>query len=346
MTFEAGATGRLPSTPPDDRAAPGPTWMADWPLAHPRPTGDWTAAGPRGWARLDPERSDARSVQPADDRKLPALDRTLRRGELIGYRAGRRAVVATGDRFVKVIRPARVTRLVAIHEALVDTSGSPAVPRVADATEDGAVDLTVLRGRSLHDLIRRGADHAVLRDGASAIAALHATEPPEGLTVGTPDTATRWVGVVGRAEPGVARSLVPLATSVDAAVASATARLAQTVIVHADCHDKNLFLDRDGPGFIDLDGARLGLREEDVSNLAVHVALRALQGGSPVDVALARRDVVVAAYRRSAPLDDAALVALERAVWFRLACLYRFRANSRPLVPTLLALAHRRTLND
>lgn len=328
-------------TAPQATAESTPAWMAEWPLAHPRPTGDWTASGRHGWARLDPELGSLRRVDPADDRKLPALGRTLSRGELIGYRAGRRAVVATGDTFVKVVRPGRAPRLVAIHDALAGASGAPAVPRVAAATEDGAVDLTVVRGRSLHDLLRRGADDEVLVDAASALAALHATTPPAVLELGAPDTAIRWIGVVGRAEPGAARSLVPLATSVDGAVASATGRRAITgaVIVHGDCHDKNLFLDRDRPGFIDFDGARLGLREEDVSNLAVHVALRALQAGSPVDAALARRDVVVAAYRRSAPLDDAVLAALERAVWFRLACLYRFRSSSRPLVPTLLALA-------
>jgi Ser/Thr protein kinase RdoA (MazF antagonist) len=330
-----------------DRAAPrqttepAPAWMDEWPLAHPRPTGDWTASGRRGWARLDPELGSLRQVDPADDRKLPALARTLSRGELIGYRAGRRAVIATGDRFVKVVRPSRVSRLVAVHDALADVSGAPAVPRVAAATEDGAVDLTVVRGRSLHDLLRRGAGDAVLADAAGALAALHAIAPPAVLEHGTSDTAIRWIGVVGRAEPAAARSLVPLATSVDGAVASATDRRAGTgaVIVHADCHDKNLFLDADRPGFIDLDGARLGLREEDVSNLAVHVALRALQAGEQVGAALARRDTLVAAYRRSAPLDDLMLVALERAVWFRLACLYRFRSSSRPLVPTLLALA-------
>lgn len=111
------------------------------------------------------------------------------------------------------------------------------------------------------------------------------------------------------------------------------------MIVHGDCHDKNLFLNGVGSGFIDLDGARVRLREEDVANLAIHVALRALQTDELVEIALERRDVVIDAYAGVAPLDRAVLAVLERAVWFRLACLYRYRASGRRIVPTLLELA-------
>lgn len=318
-----------------------PAWMAEWPLAHPRPTGDWSASGPLGWARVDPERGSLRRVDPADDRKLPALGPALRRGDLIGYRVGRRAVIAAGDVFVKVVRPSRVARLVGIHDAMAGTGTALEFSHVVATTEDGSVDLSVVRGRSLHDLLRHGADTDVIAAAADALAALHAVTPPAVLERGAPDTAARWVGTVARAERGAARSLMSLAAAVDGAVAAVSRRAGgiPPVVVHGDCHDKNVFLDRDAPAFIDLDGARLGLREEDVSNLAVHVALRALQAGAPVGVALARRDALVAAYGRSAPLDDAVLMAFERAVWFRLACLYRFRSTSRPIVPTLLDLA-------
>jgi aminoglycoside phosphotransferase (APT) family kinase protein len=320
---------------------PTPPWMSNWPLAYPRATGAWTATSHRGWARLDPEHGIAHLIDPADDSKLPALASALHRGELVAYRAGRRAVVATGHGFVKVVRPARVARLVAIHEALAATSGAPAVPRVEAATEDGAIDLTIIHGRSLHDLIRRGADDGILAEGAATLAALHASTPPAVLEAGTPDTAARWVGVVGRAEPATASALAPVATHIDADVAAVTSQRAGTdpVIVHGDCHDKNLFLDPVGSGFIDLDGARLGLREEDVANLAIHVALRALQADELVEIALERRDVVIDAYARLAPLDRGVLAVLERAVWFRLACLYRFRSSGRQLVPTLRSLA-------
>ncbi|HSL56371.1 MAG TPA: phosphotransferase [Acidimicrobiales bacterium] len=316
--------------------------MLDWPTAHPRPSGDWTAVGSRGWARLEPESGHVVRADPAQDRELPALPGALRRGDLVGYRVGRRAVVASSGGFVKVLRPNRAGRLVAIHRALAAaSSGAPAFPRVEAASEDGAVDLTVVPGRSLHDLLRSGPDVGVLADAAAALAALHAIRPPALLRPGAPDTAARWVGIVARAEPGAAQAIAPMAAAIDAAVTAATTRPpgGGAVIVHGDCHDKNLFLTRAGPGFIDLDGVRLGLREDDLATLAVHVALRALQAGAPMEVAVTRRAAVIDAYRRSAPLDDAVLVALERAVWFRLACLYRFRSRGRPLVSTLLERA-------
>jgi len=320
---------------------PTPSWMSAWPRAYPHATGAWTAAGDRGWARLDPEHGIVHVVDPADDSRLPALASAMNRGELIGYRAGRRGVVATAHGFVKVVRPGRAARLVAIHEALAASSGAPAVPRVEAATEDGAIDLTIVLGRSLHELIRRGADDGVLADGAATLAALHASTPPAMLEAGAPDTAARWVGVVARAEPSTASAMAPLATCIDAEVAAAISRLIGTdpVIVHGDCHDKNLFVDRVESGFIDLDGARLGRREEDVANLAVHVALRALQADELVEIALERRDVVIDAYARLAPLDRTVTAVLERAVWFRLGCLYRFRSSGRHLAPTLLELA-------
>jgi aminoglycoside phosphotransferase (APT) family kinase protein len=333
--------GPRPATRPLQMSDPTPPWMSAWPLAYPRATGAWTAAGHRGWARIDPEHGTAHVVEPADDSKLPALASALHRGDLVAYRAGRRAVVATEHGFVKVVRPARAACLVAIHEALAATSGAPAVPQVEAATEDGAIDLTIVHGRSLHDLIRRGADDGILADSAATLAALHSSAPPSVLEAGRPDTAARWVGVVGRAEPVAARAIAPLASRIDAEIAAVTSRRTGTdpVIVHGDCHDKNLFLDRLGSGFIDLDGARLGLREEDLANLAIHVALRALQADELVAVALERRDVVIDAYARLAPIDRAVLAALERAVWFRLACLYRFRSSGRRIVPTLLELA-------
>lgn len=320
-------------------AEPTPPWMTEWPVAHPRAAGSWSVGDRRGWGRLDPERGHARSVDPADDPRLPALAHAMRRGELIGYRFGRRAVVATGHGFVKIVRPRRAAHLIAVHGHLAATSGTPAVPHVEAATDDGAIDLTVVAGRSLHDLIRRGVDDGVLADSARALASLHAGAPPAVLEAGEPDTAARWVGVVARAEPLVAESLAPIAACIDTAVAAAIGGRTDLVIVHGDCHDKNLFLGRAGPALIDLDGVRLGLREEDVANLAVHVALRAIQSGEPVGVALDRRDAVADAYGRSAPLDRTALAALERAVWFRLGCLYRFRSSGRRMVPVLLDLA-------
>ena len=85
--------------------------------------------------------------------------------------------------------------------------------------------------------------------------------------------------------------------------------------------------------------ASASAREDDVANLAVHVALRSLQAGESIGRALTRRDVLIDSYSRHAPLDDERMAATEAAVWFRLACLYRYRAAGRPLLATMLGLA-------
>lgn len=322
-------------------AGGAPPWMANWKTAYPRPTGHWALARPGAYGRLDPEAGSTAVVDPARDRRLPALDRMLPWGDLIGYRYQRRAVLAMSEGFVKVVRPSRVARLVALHRSLVDAADGALdlpVPTVVD--DEGAVRLSVVGGCSLHRLLRHGAADAVLVAAAETLVLLHGIRAPDTLEADAGDTASRWVAIVARAEPAGAAALRRLAGAIDAAAAATGAPdPTRLVVVHGDCHDKNLFVDGRRRGLIDLDGARLGAREDDVANLAVHVALRSLQAGEPMGRALARRDVVVDAYRRHAPLDREAMAVTEAAVWFRLACLYRFRSAGRPLVPTMLTLA-------
>jgi len=77
---------------------------------------------------------------------------------------------------------------------------------------------------------------------------------------------------------------------------------------------------------------------EDVANLAVHLELRLLQAGRGAGSYSHRglTEGLYRAYARRRPLDVDLLSCHERRTWFRLACLYRFRARSRHLVPSLL----------
>ncbi|MFN3219246.1 MAG: phosphotransferase [Acidimicrobiales bacterium] len=318
-----------------------PQWLTTWTTAYPRPTGTWALSRPGAFGRLDPETGAAAVVDPVRDRRLPALARIVPWGELVSYRVGRRAVVAMSEGFVKVVRPSRMARLVAVHQSLVDAAGGALdlpVPTVVDA--QGAVRLSLVGGCSLHRLLRHGAREAALVAAAETLVVLHGLRAPEILEADPGDSASRWTAIVARAEPAGATALTERAEAIDAAASAlgppAPARL---VVVHGDCHDKNLFVDGRRRGLIDLDGARLGAREDDVANLAVHVALRSLQAGEPIGRALIRQEVVVDAYRRHAPLDAERMAVTQAAVWFRLACLYRFRAAGRPLVPTMLALS-------
>lgn len=320
---------------------PAPQWLTAWATAYPRPTGTWALTRPGAYGRLDPETGSAAVVDPVRDRRLPALARIVPWGELVSYRVGRRAVVSMSEGFVKVVRPSRMARLVAVHQSLVDAADGALdlpVPMVVDA--QGAVRLSPVGGCSLHRLLRHGAGDAVLVAAAETLVVLHGLRAPDTLEVGGGDTASRWTEIVTRAEPAAAEALRVRARAIDAAAAVLGAPdPARLVVVHGDCHDKNLFVDGRRRGLIDLDGARLGVPEDDVANLAVHVALRSLQAGEPIGRALGRQEVVVDAYRRRAHLDGERMAVTEAAVWFRLACLYRFRAASRPLVPTMLTLS-------
>lgn len=323
-----------------------------WERAYPRHQGPWTVASPgRGWGRFDPEAGVATPVAPARDPDLPDLARVLAQAEeggaLVAYRVGRRAVVARPEEFIKVVRPKRRDGLVAAHQWLGEALDGAAIPvdtpRARPVDAPGAVALTPVAGVSLHHLLRAGWSARelapVLDAMARALAALHTIPPPPDLGPAPIDDPARWVDTVARADPDGASTLAPVA----AGLSPLEAR--PEVVTHGDLHDKNLFWNphRDqvggGVGLIDLDGVGLGAREDDVANLGVHLQLRALQGARPAGVGTAWRDRLHRAYRTHLPLDPDRVAAVEAHTWFRLACLYRFRAASCHLVPDLLRQA-------
>lgn len=317
----------------------GPRFMGRWPTAYPRHRGCWTLRSRDGrWGSLDPETHEIATGVPENDPELPALRGLLARGDLIGYRVGRRAVIRTPETtFLKVVRPKRLAALIRAHETATGTPSAMMVPEVLHSDPAGWVELGRVPGRSLHDALRaatpvRGGIDDICAVGR-ALAEFHQAPPSPTLTHRVLDDPARWIDTVGRIEPLARAELTRVATELP--VLTPTGGVA----VHGDLHDKNVFVARDGVGLIDLDGLGLGAPEDDVANLAVHLRLRALQAGADALLGEQRADCLYAAYSSVRPLDPVRVDAVERHTWFRLACLYRFRDGSRHLTPELLRRA-------
>lgn len=309
-----------------------------WPTAYPRHRGVWTVKGPNGrWGALDPDTGVLRLVAPENDSKLPALRAALDAGALIGYRVGRRAVVATPHSYVKIVRPKRLDALVSVHRWFDRSFAAADTPTITRHDPGGAAELSTVEGTSLHRLLRSQADEPTLSkpisDIAAALAALHAAPSSSDLPVRAIDDPQRWVDTVARVDPDARPSLAATARRLPSLLQGGSS------VTHGDLHDKNVLHRQGRVGLIDLDGVGIGAAEDDVANLAVHLQLRALQGGqaSSVGDRLARH--LVDSYRSHRRLDRHRFDAATAHTWFRLACIYRFRAGSRRLVPELLERA-------
>lgn len=312
-----------------------------WPIVYPRSVGPWTVRNGDAWGILDPESGTVDAVDPSLDRRLPGLGIAMRMGHLVGYRWGRRAVVATPTSFIKVVRPTRVDRIVRAHQLLGMSGGSFNVPEVIEARPDGRVTLCAAPGRSLHANLR-GHPRRPFCDIAAMLVELHTPSVSTELAARHHDDPSVWVAISGR-------SPTPYREAIERVAADLPSLIARSeTIVHGDLHDKNVFCDAvpDGSassvGLIDLDGLAAGTPEDDVANLAVHLELRNIQGRTGLPFGL-RSSALYRCYGRMRPLDAERLEAVERHTWFRLACLYQFRAGAAEVVPRLLNAASSRT---
>ena len=336
---------------PNTLTAP-PSWMTLWPIAFTARKGPWTLHDRRRWATLSPEDKTVTVVDPAQDSALPGLKPALESGQLIGYRAGRRAVVATGDGFIKILRPSRLSMAVERHER-INPHRQLNTPDLVAVHEDGRLVLSRLPGRSLHGYLRdRGssASQAVI-DTAAAIATFHgqtrALPANHKRQVGAEPASNRpdWLDVVARADAPWAHELDRRWSTLDRSAIGLTPATGRRTIVHGDLHDKNVMLGSakaagsDGlPSLLDLDDVGFGRPESDVGNLTAHLVLRSLQATGTSDIGRQWSDRFTDAYQQHLPLELGLVRRVEQQTWLRLAGLYRFRRASRHLAPVLADL--------
>lgn len=218
---------------------------------------------------------------------------------LVAYRPGRRAVLrvpSDGDAiWVKVVRPRRVERIVALHRTL-GAAGLP-VPGVRGWAPDGLVVLDPADGAAALEIVAgRGAPEAAVLDSVDRIRAALSRAPLTGAARASIVARTGWYAARLRATLPAAREDV---ATVVGALAQHPAPVRTDVGIHGDLHLGQLFLAGDGgvTGLIDVDTAGLGDPADDVGALVGHA---------------------VASAALTAPLRDAsALWAFAEAAWQR-----------------------------
>jgi len=280
-------------------------------------------------------------VAPAADASLPGLAAVLARpgAQLRSHRAGRRAVVALPDRYVKVVRPAKLPGVLAGARAALALAGesrgrwrAPDVLAVDDAL--GLVELAPLPGRTLHALLGLGPSAAARAAGAAggAVGALHATAGATLAAVHDPAAEHRvladWCGHLAAVDRSLAERAAARAAALEIPEPAALAP------VHRDLHDRQVLLDGDAVGLLDFDTVVRGDPSLDVANLLVHVELRVLQGACSPPAAEAAARAFLGALLVAPPAS--ALAAYADAARVRLACVYRLRPRWAHLAPALL----------
>lgn len=292
------------------------------------------------------------ATSPEQDRALPGLARALSRGKLVAYRPGRRAVVRcrTDDevRFIKLMRPGRLTRVLSHHLAAnaVGTATKPPFPVFPMLLEvdpaSGALTFSELQGASLHCVLSNSstATDARIEAVAQSIAALHrAAIPSENfLASSVGRSLPEWVDLVRVHDAGFAKQCQGALR----AVGELPRPSMRPGLVHGDLHDRNIFLCERGVALLDLDDFGIGDPLEEIGNLMAHFVLRALQAGENVDAAEPTMQGFLDCYRRyggiAPPRPVAAAIAR---TMIRLACLYRFRRSQAGVCGPLLAEAER-----
>lgn len=310
---------------------------AGWTTAYPAHRGMWTVAGPQGWGALAPETFQIDRADPRRDPALPALKEASKRGTLTNYRVGRRAVIATGSTFLKVVRAKRMAGLVERHRLMESVASELCGSHIRELNFAGTIEVWPAEGLSLSLMLQRSTaavTSRAVRSVARALVQLHGATLQVPAAAIEPAPAGRWLEVLTRAEGHPPREFVTVSSLLPSMPPSGNRCLA-----HGDLHDKNIFVSGDTAQLIDLDGLGQGFGEDDVANLAVHIELRALQRRLPMERALGLKELLIDSYAAQTTLDDDRLLASMAHTWFRLACIYRYRSGPANLSAQLLARA-------
>lgn len=312
-----------------------------WEILYPRRSGLWPAQTRRGAALYDPVTGRLRPARPDEDRRFPALADWVRRGELVAYRPGRRAVVrceVEGElRYVKVLPAYRADRAAAAARAVTvcrHIPSFPSTPRLLERPEPTVLVFDALHGRLLREVTTRAApaDDGVLDAVAGGLVAFHRAPAAE-LPLPVPEERglEEWVAFVA----GQFSDMVQPYEAVLATLPPAPTDAEH--LVHGDVHDGNVVIDGDGIGLLDLDSLHPGHPAEDVGNLAAHLILRSLQRGTGWGQGRGDAERLISCYLEAGGrLERAEVLCCCARVLFRLACAYRFRRRWQWVTPHLL----------
>ena len=282
------------------------------------------------------------------DHKLPGLKELSRHGQVVVHRRGRRAVVATADRYVKLLAADKVPETARLSHELhhLATAAGFAVPRVVSSGTD-RVEFSVVAGQNLHSVGAAGQE--------------------ENYAAGIRAWAHRWPNLV-RAD--LASSTLPIYTAADeirtletwrqrlaafpaasdvdpAAWADAVTKVQQMLadlpagpswrpgVLHRDLHEKQLLLDAvsGSIGLLDFDTAAIGDPALDLANLGVHLDLHSAQGVLSAQLhTVATRTVTEVACELAVTAHR--MEAYRAATRARLVCVYAFRPQWKHLART------------
>jgi len=214
------------------------------------------------------------------DEALPGAAAATPDATVIAHRAGRRAVLRSGDRFVKL---ARASRFAGIADRAERVTGLAALRAPRILGRDDARATLSLESVGERTLLEAGRDlgdddfRAAWRTVGAGLAEL-AELDPSGLPRHGVDEE---LAAIRRALAGGGLPAPDEYALVERGLRSGSG---PSGVLHRDLHDKQLLLPASGIapiGLIDVDTLAVGERALDVANLLVHLELREVQGMLP-----------------------------------------------------------------
>lgn len=266
----------------------------------------------------------------ATDPRLPALHPGLG-GTLVVHRLHRRAVVLTGERAIKLLRPGRAQEALGAHRALeplIRAAGLGAA-RILDS-QPARIDTALLPGSSLYSLGEAG------RAGWEALAAawpglVAGPAGAEGLAAhrGGQEAAVLWQWFTTASRHGLLPAPEALGRQVTAVCRALEEGGGTLVPAHRDLHDAQLLWDGSALSLLDLDTACRAEAALDLGNLLAHVELAGLQGRLGA-AGLNRVLGLLEAMGRALPTSPERVSVYRQGARLRLACVHAYRPSAWP----------------
>jgi aminoglycoside phosphotransferase (APT) family kinase protein len=284
---------------------------------------------------------------PRNDPKLPSLAMEASKGEVVVH-AHNRAVVRTGDQYIKVLRKDWAARVAERHNNATAplADGFFDTPRIL-GSGPSALAFSSLSGRSYYEL---GQDHATVTDAYFAakwrewsqawVATLEASKsaphrsvlerlpphPPEAEAETLRYWTKQWLNHSDDIPEAAGARAALKAHSAAAIGKLLSSRPDPPGWAHGDLHDKQV-LGTDGdraPGLLDFDESCQAEPALDLANLDVHLELRRLQNRLTL-----RRYVIahgqIRATAESLGVSPERFAAYAACTRLRLLCVYSFR---------------------